>query len=891
MQIKTSANRTGFLRNCMRLLHSPFGRRRSLRCLVLIPLVFIVIAGMMLGSVFFGVRLRTDHETLKQWILSVARHKLAFIPNYVEGRFAQPEHIDIDIKHKDFQKLAYKRQQALEAGFLHAVDEDWIPAKIRYHDETYKVMLRLKGDRSDHWAGADGWSYKVKIKDEDKTFLGMKRFALQAPVTRGYLNDWFMHKLFAHCGLISLRYDFIEVAINGKTQPIYAIEENFEKRLIEHNGRRDGPIVRFNTELLWRFRGRVPEQLTWPAITAYQMKRIEADEKLYDQFITAQNLLEHFRQNTLPPGKVFDSQKLAMFFAIIDLMGYHHAVLLDNVKFYYNPVTSLLEPVGYDNSWLYSLEEEGLWGAGRPIDAAHTPDSPHQDWGHALFRDRDFFKCYVRALEKLSGKAFLDDFFAGTDVEYREKLQVLHKDYPWYHFEGKSILYANQQYIRNALYPVKALHCYFRSYDADRKLLSLTVRNIHEMPTEVVGISLGDRRLVALSEARLLPPRTEAEPFNYQTVDFLLPDDFQWTVAALADLRVNYTIIGASRSAEESIYARPALDESFVQKDFIRQQANHETFDFLAVDKVNKTIVFAPGHINLDQNLIIPKGFTVYCLPGTNLDLSNSAKILSYSPVIFNGSAELPITVKSSDGTGQGIVVMCAQGQSELKHVIFDGLTYPAQATWQLTSSVTFYESPVNISHCRFSNNFSEDSLNLIRSQFVIDNCVFSSTSSDALDVDFCNGSVTSSSFLNIGNDAIDVSGSEVQVHDVFINKAGDKGLSVGENSVVTAERLTIKNAEIALASKDMSRITIDGIVLSDCRIGFAAYQKKSEFGPGALVVTNLQDDNVSRLYLIEARSSMILDAAEITPNADQQSVKDILYGVEYGKSSKILPL
>ena len=50
-----------------------------------------------------------------------------------------------------------------------------------------------------------------------------------------------------------------------------------------------------------------------------------------------------------------------------------------------------------------------------------------------------------------------------TDDKYKDKLRTLHKTYPWYHFDRRPILYANQKYIRDLLAPAKTLHAYFNS--------------------------------------------------------------------------------------------------------------------------------------------------------------------------------------------------------------------------------------------------------------------------------------------------------------------------------------------------------------------------------------------------------------------------------------------
>ena len=89
--------------------------------------------------------------------------------------------------------------------------------------------------------------------------------------------------------------------------------------------------------------------------------------------------------------------------------------------------------------------------------------------------------------------------------------------------------------------------------------------------------------------------------------------------------------------------------------------------------------------------------------------------------------------------------------------------------------SINFYNSPVVIEDSIFENIYSEDALNIIRSEFEIKNTVFKNVRSDAFDSDFSEGSVLNSKFYNIGNDAIDVSGSLVKLISVSVDNSGDK--------------------------------------------------------------------------------------------------------------------
>ena len=110
--------------------------------------------------------------------------------------------------------------------------------------------IRLKGDLSDHWSESK-WSLRVNMV-KGNTLLGMSRFSLQDPVTRLNTNEWLYLQTLKREGLLSVRYDFVNLKINGKDMGIYAIEEHFSKEFIESNERRQGVVVSFDDYLNWR---------------------------------------------------------------------------------------------------------------------------------------------------------------------------------------------------------------------------------------------------------------------------------------------------------------------------------------------------------------------------------------------------------------------------------------------------------------------------------------------------------------------------------------------------------------------------------------------------------------------------------------------------------------
>lgn len=870
MLLKDSKGRSGFFSrsNAHRLLAS----RRRVKALAVVAAMGLFF----LGGIFFQ---RTG--AIGQVIIP-ALQKLRYPLNYASGLMSDPRQLKIDISFKNYQKLAYNRKLALERDMLLAGFRDEVPATIRMDDQEVKVKLRLKGDMSDHWSHNYKWSFRIRTRGEN-SLLGMKQFSIQNPATRGFLNEWVFHELLRSEDFIALRYDFVEVTVNGKNQGIYALEEHFEKRLVENNKRREGPIIRFDDHVRW-IGGHLPgsvganDAFLQAPIDAFQSKKVRESEVYRKQFLQAKDLLESFRLQKLSVKEVFDSEKIALLFAIVDLFGFQHAMLDGQIRFYYNPVTSHLEPIGYDQQTIRDVSISRLEG-----EELELTNRGLNVWLALFFKDEEFYAEYIQALGKVSDPGYLDSFFERMKSEMEEKLAILHKEFPSYSFDARSLLYQNQQYIRKVLNPTTGLRAYLSH--ADSRNISLEIGSIHTLPIEVLGVLYQDSTEFPLIGKLLLPPREHLTPPDFHSLRFVIPNNLRWSDSVANQLTVTYQVLGTDSIRHEPVFPWSHLSSRFFETDFVRQLPNINDFEFLTVDREAKQIVIKRGSWELTENLIIPEGYQVICFENTRLDLSASAKILSYSPLQFHGTEEAPIVITSSDSTGQGLVVLNSGSKSVLEWVLFDNLSNPTQARWGLTGAVTFYESPVDIIDCQFSNNRCEDGLNIIRSNFSLNRTVFIGTMSDAFDGDFVTGVINECSFIRSGNDAIDVSGSILEITNAYIDGSGDKGLSIGENSRAEVKGLIIKNTEIALASKDLSHLSLQNVELTDCTLGFTVYKKKPEFGAASITVSGLTINGVEIPYVVERNSTLVVDGERIRSN--QEDVKDILYGAEYGKSSK----
>ena len=190
---------------------------------------------------------------------------------------------------------------------------------------------------------------------------------------------------------------------------------------------------------------------------------------------------------------------------------------------------------------------------------------------------------------------------------------------------------------------------------------------------------------------------------------------------------------------------------------------------------------------------------------------------------------------------------------------------------WALSGGINFYESDIIMENVSFIGSQSEDALNIVRSKFDLKNITIKNTTSDGFDSDFSSGTIENGRFENIGSqgggDGVDVSGSKVTVINSYFENISDKAISVGENSNLKATNIDIKNADIGVASKDGSLLTISDSKFSEIRkAGLMSYIKKPEYGSAEILAKNISIESTGDKFISQSGSKITIDGVE-TPS------------------------
>jgi CotH kinase protein len=795
----------------------------------------------------------------------------------------------LDIKQANYRRLEFTSQydQQLRRGIkdLNTVfsypttrQNQAVPATIRLDGKAIPVKLRLKGDRTLHWTTPDRWSFRIDVSG-DHTIFGMKSFSVQRAVARNYIYEWLYHKILKREGLIGLRYQFVTLHVNGRSQGVYVVEEHFRKHLIENNRRREGPILAFGEEVSLN-----PSDI-WAEmpVVPYEASRWQRDDP--DMLTYATGLIEGFRSGRLKFQEVFDVELWGRFFAVCDLLEAFHGAVPKSVKLYFNPVSQRIEPIGFDAHFRdkqYPIliaeigdwrDPGGLWGWG--------------SWFQAIF-DNDItdnypiWEAYVRNLERLSRPEYLAALFNDIGDELDANLDFIYSEFPYsdlqtghpltglsptFYFSPK-ILYDRQNFIRARLRPEAGLFAYVEAKGAD--YIDLNVTNRQKLPLEIVEATYGGRTYRSSDKVRISGRQRDSQAKSRVIRLFVEDAGAQLVPASTKQAkrvrdRITYKIVGATDVLTRRLFDWYSSEPATPMNE--GKLAVLESLAFLDVDHANKTIAVRKGEWQLSQDLVIPQGYRLTVGPGTVIDLVAGARIVTYGAVHFEGLPDAPIVVRSSDGTGQGLVVLKAGAPSSFQHVAFENLALDPAAHWKLTSVLVFYESDVTFDHALFCKNKSEDALNIVRSHFAIRDSTFTHTYSDAFDSDFSDGQIEHTKFFDVGNDSIDVSGTKVAVSDVEIKQSGDKGISVGENSRVEAARVSINGVNIGVGVKDYSALDAIDLTIKDSTVGYALYQKKPEFGPASANTWRTLMQGVANPFWVEDGSTLIDDGHAIPAN------------------------
>ena len=559
--------------------------------------------------------------------------------------------IYLNINFKGLQKIEQKRLEAIIADRLVSSDADFIKAKISFRNKTNSCQIRLKGDLSDHWAG-DKFSLRVEMKNDD-LIMGMSKFSLQDPSTRNEISEYlFLNDLkFNDC--LAVKYDFVNLVINGKNKGIYANEEHFSKDFIESNNRRVGAIAAFNDSLVWQMFSstniNLEKLIKSMPVKVRDKKNLFKNESLIKQHDSAINLVRAIQDKSLPPATIFDSKYLGKFLALVRIWSAEHCLEIDDINFFFNPVTCKLEPIGFD----------GLSGRYPETPFCYFSGGfPKNNWYNYALSSNELAYEYINHLNQFSrlntGSRFNKEIIAKAKKVKNLRIREIALNYPKVFINNFDRLmnldpWNNvkeiQKQIINELDTDDLLKV--DSYPIENSnFIKVVITNTTTHPIVVNNLILGKKKFEAfkftldkhlsdstsnINDSLIIPPNLSSNNDAKQEYIFLLPAKNYVFNNAINEILVECKFLGLSNyksisTSLDQTYFNPLklpnftnkLPYSFIQdgKKIIVPSGTHNVRDSIHVSQ-DESLIIKPGAIlNFDTNAIslILKFFTFFAL-------------------------------------------------------------------------------------------------------------------------------------------------------------------------------------------------------------------------------------------------------------------------------------
>lgn len=800
------------------------------------------------------------------------------------------------------EKLLAKRDEAwARYSPIHFTEEDdEVKAVVEIDDgitrRKVKAKIRLKGDNvSDHFRDRSKLSMRIKIRGGEH-ILGMSRFSIQRPETRNNQEEALIMDMMRQFGVLAPRYLFAEVHLNDKRVGVMAIEEHMTTEMIESQQRPAGPLLNNDQDPFWRQLDLVVNNHPNPKALDVRIRvpgnyfRIKTFNHKEEAFLTPSGadardgmaMYRDFVDERLSSDEVFDLELLARWWILANLWRSDHGFYYGNVRFYFNPITRVLEPVSYDNAtarrsiagWreISVITNPIIEAALKAPEFKSTAlknivamrrvfnSKEFQTW----FRDKQETDLQILAIDSifpapvsvgnlLNNLNHLERFVTSSDTESTAPKMKFIDDPTRVRRYYEAMMKRGLPFylhLRSFLYP-------------SGEGLKIELENLMLEPVFVEGIYSDDQREIIHFPQPIMISPTDTDS-NTRIELPVRADEHQ----NINNLSIRYVYQGEEYRRPIHLQFRgyksefPGPDE--VQTRFLDQGVH--------ISDRHSLITFPAGDYLFTQSLETPRDWTVVFLPGAKLRIRSGAIIRLRGPLLAIGKKEAPIEISiqsilrnASEEYWGGLLVESTDQQSILEHVKVEGMGSVNIKTRKdrrgLTGCVTFYRSRVKIRDSEFINLQCEDSLNIVSSEFEIKNATFKNTIYDGLDSDFSIGTIKHSTFEHIGNDGVDLSNSEVNIQHSHFSLIGDKAISVGEKTNLYAKNIHVLDSMSGVVSKDGSSAVVESSEFTNItNSALMAYVKKDEFGNPELNCQNCVFNNVGKEVTQQIGSRVKID-------------------------------
>ncbi len=697
--------------------------------------------------------------------------------------------------------------------------------KITYEDNTIcflKARVRHSGDAKDHIAfKGNSVIQSLDVKLINGNIRGITRFKLFKPDVRGNLEDVIiLTKILRELNYLAPRSIKVQARVN-QTESVMLFQEKAAKELIEFNNRREGPILEGDQKFFFKVVEDIPDNQFSNWSVGLPQLRNKSSKVMLSKLTNANFINRGEMHKTMSLDALnnlnlvylywsnrFQDEKNNFFFFDYDL---------DNV------LLSLFDKEKTAKLDIYNLLLQAT--------------NSH----HALSATNRKF--YWNSIEKYFEPILYD---ANTNINLDFSTTTT-----------KLVRFPISNHFMNSFEILKMklnnIDINKLNNEINNSGLNLSQEELKKKITKIIqNLSNIKKDYNKSSEGEIV------EHNNFKPIDNILNKFFK----NLNEIDPNVYLIQHSdeKLLKCEIYLENCKFYNILGRDFVDLLEGELKIDNVNYQYIGKDIDLNFLNSKNKENVINYKDTKIFYENGISVNIDKANNLIKI------------------DQQKIGSRVYISDGKLENISIVFNGIKPPSDENSNtyippnypinqrgLTGCISFVNIYFDYVDLTANNSNCEDAINLVNTAGKINTISIQNSFSDALDADFSELKINNLNISSAINDCTDFSAGKYDLVNLDLNNCGDKGISIGEKSKVKIKNITVNKADIGVATKDSSILSLKNATLENLRTCVSAYNKKQEFNGGFVKIENLICKKFTKKFEIDKMSKIILEKSILT--------------------------
>lgn len=661
----------------------------------------------------------------------------------------------------------------------------------------FPARVRHSGDEKDHIASyQNNILQSLDVNLDHGNIKGITKFKLLKPDTRGVLEDVLIQtQILRNFGYLAPRSFKVDARVN-LTNSVMLFQEKSSKELLEYNNRREGPILESDEKYFYKIVEDIPDNnlSNWSHRTPYLRTksskamltkstnprlvfRGDRHKEISLNAVSNLNLIYLYWSNRFQDEKnnyfyfdydldnsllaFFDKAntiKLDLYNLLMLSTNSHHALSVNNRKFYWNSIENYYEPINYDANPAINR-------------TAPTTTSDNQRFPISKYFQESIDELEIKLKKIDQEKLYEQISLSGTDLTKNELKEKI-----------KKILENLDRVRNNYSINLNEAKVKYNQFKPVKNILTKFNKVVNEIDPNALLIKYDQEKNLFKKCNYLLKNCIEVD-FTNENLSTLLEGELKIDDA-------NYQFVGSKFEIKEKI----KNNERFKTLDLGKSTIFFEKGVEVEFDSQNKTI-------EINQKIA---GSRSYIFGGSleNFKINfNGKQIIDWEKNL--SLKEFPPNFPIDNKTLTGCLSLI---NLTVKNISIDASNSTCEDTVNFINS-NGYVSEINISNS-FSDALDVDFSNLKFKSIIVKNAIndCADFSAGEYNIDSLNLSYCGDKALSIGEKSV------IHLNKIFVNRA-NIGVAVKDSSYLNLKLSEMKNLKTCVSAYNKKQEYMGGYI------------------------------------------------------------------------------